>query len=96
MMNKTFSPFNVNFKSDSPGHTMLPSRSGTGKTVLYTMIAPHVDEQPSSIMEKLNDGEREALYAWAKAQPAGENGAIDLMNWPGWSEAFLRKYGQQI
>lgn len=67
---------------------------GTDKTVLHSVIAPRTGQQTSSIREQLSAEEQVALEAWSKAQPAGENGAIDLMKWPGWSNAFLRKYGE--
>ncbi|MCW3632820.1 hypothetical protein [Burkholderia cenocepacia] len=38
----------------------------------------------------LNAAERQALDAWANKQPVGENGAVDMMKWPGWLDALTR------
>lgn len=38
----------------------------------------------------LNESERRNLDAWINEQPIGENGALQLMKWPGWLDAFAR------
>ncbi|TDA48098.1 hypothetical protein [Burkholderia pyrrocinia] len=43
-----------------------------------------------SLLERLSAAERQALDAWAREQPVGENGAVDLRRWPGWLETFAR------
>ncbi|WP_176042775.1 hypothetical protein [Burkholderia stabilis] len=44
----------------------------------------------TSLMERLNAAEREAMEAWTNEQQPGENGAVDLRKWPGWMDAFAR------
>ena len=46
--------------------------------------------EPTSMLDRLNESERRDLDAWASEQPVGENGAVNLMKWPGWFDAFVR------
>lgn len=44
----------------------------------------------TSLVERLNAAERQAMDAWANQQQPGENGTVDLLKWPGWVDEFAR------
>src|SRR5581483_3510675 len=51
--------------------------------------------QVAPLMERLNDSERRELIEWSAHQKPNENGVIDLMDWPGWGDAALRRFADK-
>ncbi|WP_321959338.1 hypothetical protein [Burkholderia cenocepacia] len=50
--------------------------------------------ESSPLVARLNDHERRDLVAWCAHQPPNEDGAIDLMEWPGWGKVGLRWFAE--
>lgn len=49
--------------------------------------------QPKSIMDDMNQSEREAFNQWLSEQTGDpeRGGAIDGMQWPGWGDVVVRR-----
>ncbi|CAH2784428.1 MAG: hypothetical protein PPHEINF_4828 [uncultured Paraburkholderia sp.] len=68
-----------------------------GESAINTGAIAFVDgksdlTEAAPLMERLNDRE---LMEWSAHQKPNENGAINLMDWPGWGDAALRRFADQ-
>lgn len=66
------------------------SEGHVNRTIVHHMIISGHSGESGSVLDRLNNTERQALAQWAQTQPSA-CGVVDLMRWPGWTSALLRR-----